>query len=136
LIAGIVGRPSGGVLVHLRPDAAWRTIAAAFLAGMFGVVVLILAVSPLLDAIAATLIGLAAGVPFGATIAGTVKSYPQAAGAAVGAMNAYAVLVIVAGAPLVGLSFSLPGAGRIGFAVIAALWLAAIAAIPRGLKLG
>jgi predicted MFS family arabinose efflux permease len=135
LIAGIVGRPSGGVLVHLRPDAAWRTIAAAFLAGTLGVVVLMLAVSPVLDAIAAALIGLAAGIPFGATIAGTVKSYPQASGAAVGAMNAWAVLVIVVGAPLVGLSFSLPGAGRIGFAAVAALWLAAIAVIPRGLKL-
>ncbi|MGI8711668.1 MAG: MFS transporter [Solirubrobacteraceae bacterium] len=136
LVSGIVGRPSGGALVHLRPDAAWRTVAAAFAAGTVGVIVLLLALSPALDAIAAALVGLAAGIPFGATIAGTVRSYPRASGAAVGAMNAWAVLVIVVGAPLVGLSFSLPGAGRIGFAVVAVLWVAAIAAIPRGLKLG
>jgi predicted MFS family arabinose efflux permease len=136
LLLGIVGRPSGGVLVRHRPDAAWRTVTAAFIAGMVGVVVLVLGLSPLLDAIAAGLIGLAAGIPFGATIAGTVNSYPGAAGTAVGAMNAWAVLVIVVGAPLVGLSFSLPGAGRIGFAVVAALWVAAIAVIPRGVELG
>jgi predicted MFS family arabinose efflux permease len=135
LIVGIGGRSSGGVLVHLRPDAAWRTVAAAFVAGMVGTIVLLLALSPAFDAIAAGLIGLAAGIPFGATIAGTVRGYPRAAGAAVGAMNAWAVLVIVVGTPLVGLSFGLPGAGRIGFAAVAALWVAAIAVIPRSLKL-
>jgi hypothetical protein len=36
------------------------------------------------------------------------------------------VLAIVCGAPLVGLTFSLPGKGRIGFAAVAALWSAAI----------
>jgi len=135
LIVGIGGRPSGGVLVHLRPAAAWRTVAAAFVAGMVGTILLLLALSQALDAIAAGLIGLAAGIPFGATIAGTVRGYPSAAGAAVGAMNAWAVLMIVVATPLVGLSFGLPGAGRIGFAAVAALWIAAIAVIPRSLKL-
>jgi hypothetical protein len=35
------------------------------------------------------------------------------------------VLAIVCGAPLVGLTFSLAGGGRIGFAVVAALWASA-----------
>lgn len=133
LILGIVGRPAGGVIVRARPAAARRAIAAAFLAGTAGVVVLVLAPSGLLDGLAAGLVGLAAGIPFGATVAGAVESYPQAAGAAVGAMNVYPVLTIVAGAPLVGLSFGLPGDGRIGFGVLAAVWVAALRVIPRNL---
>jgi hypothetical protein len=40
---------------------------------------------------------------------------------AVGFVNAVATRAIVAGTPLIGLPFSLPGDGRIGFAVLAAL---------------
>jgi MFS family permease len=83
-----------------------------------------------LDAVAAALIGLAAGIPFGVTVAGATRAYPEAAGTAIGAMNTYPVLAIVCGTPLAGLTFSLPGHGRIGFVVIAALWLAALATLP------
>ena len=38
---------------------------------------------------------------------------------------------IVIGIPLAGLSFSLPGGGRIGFAVIAALWATGLLALRR-----
>jgi ABC-type nitrate/sulfonate/bicarbonate transport system permease component len=84
-----------------------------------------------LDVVAAALIGLAAGIPFGVTMAGSTRAYPDAAGTAIGAMNTYPVLAIVCGTPLAGLTFSLPGNGRIGFAVIAALWVAALATLPR-----
>lgn len=69
-------------------------------------------------------------------MAGAARAHPEAAGAAVGAMNVYPVLTIVAGAPLLGASFGLPGHGRIGFVVVAALWLAALAVIPRRVELG
>jgi hypothetical protein len=46
-------------------------------------------------------------------------------------MNTYPVMTIVCGAPLVGLAFDLPGDGRFGFAVLAALWLSALALLPR-----
>jgi uncharacterized membrane protein len=42
-----------------------------------------------------------------------------------------AALVIVAGTPLVGLTFSLPGDGRIGFVAIGVLAALAALAIPR-----
>ena len=79
-----------------------------------------------LDAAAAALIGVAAGLPFGVTLAGATRARPEAPGAAVGAMNIYPVLAIVCGAPLVGLTFSLTGRGRIGFAVLAAMWSGAL----------
>lgn len=135
LILGIVGRPAGGFLVRARPGSAWRAVAASFGAGAVGVTVLILSPGPLLDGLAAALVGLAAGIPFGATIASATRAYPLAGGAAIGAMNTYPVLTIVVGAPLLGVTFGLPGAGRIGFAVLAALWFAAIAVIPHQLSL-
>jgi hypothetical protein len=134
LLLGIVGRPAGGILVRARPHLTRPMLITSFLAGSLGTIVLFLAPGTGLDAAAAALIGVAAGLPFGVTISGATRARPQAAGAAVGAMNIYPVLTIVCGAPLVGLTFSLTGRGRLGFAVIAALWSAAILAL-RGLDI-
>jgi MFS family permease len=125
LLMGIVGRPAGGMLVRAHPHLTRPMLAASFLAGSVGTVVLFLAPGTAGDAVAAALIGLAAGIPFGFTISAATRARPHAAGAAVGAMNIYPVLAIVCGAPLVGLTFSLAGGGRIGFAVVAALWASA-----------
>jgi predicted MFS family arabinose efflux permease len=134
LLAGMVGRPAGGIFVRAHPHLARPMLAASFLAGTLGTVVLFLAAGPALDAVAAALIGVAAGLPFGVTLVGATRARPQDAGAAVGAMNIYPVLAIVCGAPLVGLTFSLTGRGRLGFAVIAALWSSAILVL-RGLDM-
>ncbi|MDQ6729536.1 MAG: MFS transporter, partial [Actinomycetota bacterium] len=131
LIMGIVGRPAGGALVRVSPELASWMMAASFLLGAAGVALLSLTADLSLDVVGAAAVGLAAGIPFGATMAGATRAYPHAAGAAVGAMNTYPVLTIVCGAPLVGLTFGLPGHGRIGFGVVAALWLGALAVIPR-----
>jgi hypothetical protein len=40
------------------------------------------------------------------------------------------------GTPLLGLSFSLAGEGRLGFAVVAALWLGAVTLLPSRRALG
>ena len=122
LLLGIVGRPAGGMFVRAHPHLARPMLAASFLAGTLGIVVLFLVPGTALDAAAAALIGVAAGLPFGVTLAGATRARPDAPGAAVGAMNIYPVLAIVCGAPLVGLTFSLTGRGRIGFAVLAAAW--------------
>jgi MFS transporter, NNP family, nitrate/nitrite transporter len=134
LLMGIVGRPAGGILVRAHPHLTRPMLAASFLAGSLGTVVLFVAPGTAGDAAAAALIGAAAGIPFGFTIAAATRARPHAAGAAVGAMNIYPVLAIVVGAPLVGLTFSLTGRGRIGFAVIAALWSSAILVL-RGLDI-
>ena len=46
---------------------------------------------------------------------------PDAPGAAIGFVNLIAAVTILVGTPLLGLTFSLPGDGRIGFAIVAAL---------------
>ena len=60
-----------------------------------------------------------------------MRARPDAPGAAVGLVNMVAALTILVGTPLVGITFSLPGDGRIGFVVLAALWAAAAASVPR-----
>jgi hypothetical protein len=51
-------------------------------------------------------------------------------GAAVGFVNMWASAAIVAGTPLVGLTFSLAGEGRIGFVVVGVLAMLAALATP------
>jgi hypothetical protein len=79
----------------------------------------------------AAFIGLAAGVPFAMAFTGAARARPEAPGAAVGFINAWASLVIVVRAPLVGLTFSLPGDGRIGFIALGVLAALAALATPR-----
>ena len=59
----------------------------------------------------------------------------EAPAAAVGAVDSAANLAVLAGTPLLGLTFSMAGE-RLGFAVVAALWLAALAALPSQRALG
>ena len=62
--------------------------------------------------------------------AGAQRARPDAPGAAIGFVNSWAITAIVAGTPLLGLTFSLPGDGRLGFACLAVLWAAAVATVP------
>ena len=55
---------------------------------------------------------------------------PDAPGAAVGFVNMIAAVTILVGTPLLGLTFSLPGNGRIGFAAVAALCLLTVLRPP------
>lgn len=135
LLLPAISRPLGGLLAQLRPRATWPVVAVTFPIGAVATFTLAFSSSVPLDYIAAALVGLSAGMPFGATIVGSARAYPLASGAAIGAMNSYAILTTVLGAPLLGLSFDLPGSGKIGFVVLAALWLAALAFIPHKTRL-
>jgi MFS family permease len=119
LFLGLGSRPLGGRLVD-RP--AW--IRASFLVSAIGTAALAIA-SPFALAVAgAALVGLAAGIPFAPAFAGAARVRPDAPAAAVGLVNMVAAVTILVGTPLLGLAFSLPGDGRIGFAAVAALCLA------------
>lgn len=125
LLLGIGTRLLGG---HAYSHAT--VLRASFLVGGAGTALLAIA-SPLpLVLVAAALVGLAAGLPFVASFTGAARVHPDAPGAAVGLVNMTAAVTILVATPLVGLSFSLPGTGRIGFAVIAVLWALAALAVP------
>lgn len=133
LLLGIAGRWTGGLLAGVRPRQAWTAVAFSFVAGAAAVLALVLAISKPVDVVAAAVIGVSAGMSFGPVMAGAARAHPDSAGAAVGAMNTYPIVAIVAGIPLVGLTFEGGSGGRLGFAAIAGLWFLALAAIPRHL---
>jgi MFS transporter, NNP family, nitrate/nitrite transporter len=125
LLLGVVTRPLGGRLV-----GRLRVVRVSLLTGGAGVALLAAAAPVSVAAAGAVVVGLAAGIPFAPAFAGAARLRTDAPGAAVGFVNMAAALTILAGTPLLGLSFSLPGDGRIGFAIVAVLW-AATAAIVR-----
>ncbi|MBX5475473.1 MAG: MFS transporter, partial [Thermoleophilia bacterium] len=131
LLLGIVGRPLGGWAVRRFHRRRYELLVASLaLAAAAGAA--LAAGGPLAVAVpAAAALGLASGVPFGAAVAAAAASFPRSPGEAIGAMNLYAVTAIIVGTPLVGATFALPGDGRIGFAAVAALTAASIAAVPR-----
>jgi AAHS family 3-hydroxyphenylpropionic acid transporter len=122
LFLGVVSRPLGGRLVD-RP----AVVRASFVFGAFGIALLAVARPPALAVLAAAIVGLAAGIPFASALSGAQRLRPDAPGAAVGFVNLAATLVILVGTPLLGLTFSLPGGGRVGFVIAAVLCLAATA---------
>ena len=130
LLAGIVSRPLGGWVVRRHPERIRPVLAASFAASAAGTLLLAAAGPPALSVVGALVVGLAAGIPFAASFGAAALVRPEAPAAAVAMVNMAANLVIVAGTPLVGLSFSLPGDGRIGFAAATALWLAAVLVVP------
>ena len=129
LLLGFFTRAAGGSL--LRRGDAHRWVAASLVLGGAACAALA-APLPLAGLVAAAaVVGLAAGVPFAMAFTGAALARPDGPGAAVGFVNSWASLAIVAGTPLVGLSFSLPGDGRIGFLVLGVLAAVASLATPR-----
>jgi len=129
LLLSFFTRIAGGALLRRRDASTW--VAASLVAGGAGATALALPLPFGAIVAASALVGLAAGVPFAMAFSGAARARPEAPGAAVGFVNAWASLVIVAGAPLVGLTFSLPGDGRIGFVVLGVAAALASLATPR-----
>jgi MFS family permease len=125
LFLGVVSRPLGGRLID-RP----ALVRASFVASAVGTFALAAATPFALAVVGAAIVGLAAGIPFAPAFAGAARVRPDAPGAAVGLVNMVAAVVILVGTPLLGLTFSLPGDGRIGFAAVAALCLATVLVRP------
>jgi len=129
--AGIVSRPFGGWIARSHPDRIRLALALSYAASAAGTLVLALAGPVPVTALAALVVGLAAGIPFAASIGAAAYVRPDAPAAAIAMVNMSANILIVVGTPLVGLTFSLPGDGRVGFVVATAILLAAIAIVPK-----
>ena len=124
LFVGIVTRPAGGLLAG---RVSGRLLVAAALVGTSAGAVLLALGGPFaLSTLGAFVLGLMAGLPFAVIFATAQRIRPDAPGAAIALVNACAVLTILVGTPLAGLTFDLPGDGRLAFAAIAALSAAAL----------
>lgn len=126
LLAGIVTRPLGGRLVHRRPAGRATLVAASLASVAAGATLLAISGPAWLSGLGALALGLAAGIPFAAIFEATQRLRPDAPGAAIALVNACGVLAVLVGTPLAGAAFDLPGDGRLAFASIAALALAAL----------
>ena len=131
LVLVVVSRPLGGWILESHPDLTWQALAASIVGGTAGTVALIVADPAWLAVLGALLVGVGAGIPFSPAFTGAATARPDAPAAAVGLVNTAANLVVLVGTPLVGLTFSLSGEGRLGFAVLAVLWLASLPVVNR-----
>ena len=132
LFGGLVTRPLGGWLLASGRMRAGPVVALSLAAGAAGTAVLALPGSPLpILAAAAACVGLAAGLPFAAAFGAAQAARPDAPGAAIGLVNTAAILTIVVATPLFGLTFALPGEGRLGLVGVAVLSGLALLAVPR-----
>jgi MFS family permease len=131
LVLVVVSRPLGGWIMDAHPELTPRALAASIVGGTAGTVALIVADPAWLAVLGALLVGIGAGIPFSPAFTGAAAARPDAPAAAVGLVNTAANLVVLVGTPLVGLSFSLSGEGRLGFAALALLWVAALGVVSR-----
>jgi MFS family permease len=136
LTLGVATRPLGGWILHERPSQMRAAVAASLVAGAAGTALLALATPVAQAVLGAALIGLAAGIPFAPSFTGAALTRPDAPAAAVGFVNGAAAFVTLVGTPLVGLTFSAPGNGRLGFALVGGAWLVALALLPSAERLG
>jgi predicted MFS family arabinose efflux permease len=136
LLLVVVSRPLGGWILLAHPRSTRPVVAASIVGGVAGTLALVAAEPVWLATLGALAVGLGAGIPFSPAFTGAAVTRPDAPAAAVGFVNTAANLVVLLGTPLLGLSFSLWGEGRLGFAVLAALWLAALALLPSRQALG
>ena len=130
LFGGLFSRPAMGLAMHRSGTRTRAAVVASLLVGAAGTALLAVpAPLPVLLAVAAV-VGLAAGVPFAPVFTGTQRIRPDAPAAATGVVNAAATFAILVGTPALGLAFSLPGEGSVGFVAVAAAWAAAVLAVP------
>jgi MFS family permease len=119
LFVGIVTRPLGGVLAG---RVSGRLLVGIGLVGTsLGAALLAVGGSLALSTVGALVLGLTAGLPFAVIFAAAQRIRPDAPAAAIALVNACAVLTILVGTPLAGLTFELGGDGQVAFAAIAAL---------------
>jgi nitrate/nitrite transporter NarK len=130
LLGGVVSRPLGGTLARRYGDRMRLILGASFVASAVGAAILAIAGPLALSTFGALVLGLAAGIPFAACFAAATRTRADAPAAAAAMVNMSGNIVIVVCTPLLGLAFSLPGDGRIGFAAAAAIWLATLALLP------
>jgi MFS family permease len=124
LLLGGAVRPLGGALGRYAWPAAWGSLALG--AGGCGLLAIPAPRAALV--LGAIVVGFSSGLPFATAINRAQRLRVDAPAAAVGVVNGFANLTIVVVTPLIGLTFALPGHGRIGFAALAVLWASGLLA--------
>lgn len=103
LVAGIIARPTGGLLIERRWLLPTTMIRAALLSSALGLALLALPGRPVWAALLAILaMGMTMSVPYSAVMNTASAALPRSPGAAVGLVGGLALMMIAVGAPAVG----------------------------------
>lgn len=130
LLLGIVMRPLGGALVQIT--GVGRLIRASLLINAVGCFVLALEKrSTAAAAFGIVLLGTGCGLPYAALFTRAAALFPGRAAAAMGLVNTLGIVMILAGAPLVGKLADWSGSFRSSFLALGAFSLAAAAVCLR-----
>lgn len=130
LLGGVAGRSAGGWFAVRRPDRRRALVIVSLLVTSVAALAL-LAPRPLsVAALTASVFGIASGAPFGTIFDGVLRTRPDAPGVAIGVMNMPTMVTIMLGTSLFGLTFSMPGEGRLGVVAIAVALVLAVFTVP------
>ncbi len=130
LIGGIVTRPISGWVMRSHPYAMRKVIVGSVVLGVGGTAALIEARRLPLVILGSLLVGLCSGLPFAYGYTTAARIRPDGPAVAAAMVNTCGLLLIVICIPLIGLTFSLPWHGRIGFIAAAALWAGSVLFLP------
>jgi len=129
LLLGIVSRPLGGWLrrhMGIRPLFAGSVLMVAVGCFLF----MSSAISLATAFTAVVLIGIGFGIPYAAMFSRAGHLFPGRAAAAMGFVNMLGIIMILAGAPLVGHLADLTGSFKTSFAVLGGFVLATCGVVP------
>lgn len=130
LVGGIVTRPISGWVMRSHPYAMRKVIVGSVVVGIGGTAALTEARQLPLVILGSLLVGLCSGLSFAYGYTTAARIRPDGPAVAAAMVNTCGLLLMVISIPLVGLTFSLPGHGRIGFIAAAALWGVSVLFLP------
>jgi MFS family permease len=136
LLGGVASRPIGGWLMFRYGQWTRGMLCAALIAGALGTAIVTTTPPPALAAIATAVIGVAGGLVFAPSFAASARARPGEPGASLGVVGASSLVFVVIGTPMLAVTFSMPGQGRVGFAIACLLWLVPLLAFPTNADLG
>ena len=131
LFGSVLSRPLGGWVIHHRPRLISAMLVVSIALGVGGTLALAFSGPLTLAILGSASVGIASGLPWAYAFSGAAAARPDAAALAVAYVNTTGLAMIILGIPLVGLTFSLTGHGRLGFVALAALWAATVVVMPR-----
>jgi len=124
LLAGIVSRPLGGIIVDRRLLLTKTVIRISLLTSALGLGLLAFPGRPLWTAVIAILgIGIALSLPYSAVMNTAGASLPESPGAAVGLVSTITTLMISVGAPALGAIYTRTASFSVPFGVLAVFCL-------------
>jgi MFS transporter, NNP family, nitrate/nitrite transporter len=131
MVGALSGRSLGGWLVGRLSNVMRLLVPGSLALSSISVVALATQREALVLVLAALLLGVSSGAPFGAVFSAAAKLVPSSPGVGVAAVNMCANLTVVAGTPLLGFAFAAQRP-RLGLLAIAALSAAVAAFVVRG----